>query len=81
MPDESPVIGRIPTEEFPTDIGDEGDVVISKYEQSILALTPVNATFPVFLIVAYCDDCVPYPKVADGNVMLDGLNVHSRISS
>ena len=48
-------------EEPPADIEVDGDVVISKFELPavMLALTPVNATVPVLLIVADCAACVP----------------------
>ena len=67
-------------EEFPADIEDDGDAHLSKYvlPAVILALTPVNATAPVLLIVTDWHVCWLYPTGADGKIRLGwGLNVHS----
>lgn len=73
------MLGRTPTvEEPPADIDVAGNEVIVKYEHPagiILALTPVNAEVPVFLIVTDCAVCVLYPTVADENVILDWVIV------
>ena len=82
VPAASPVRGRTLTvEEPPADIELNGDAVISKDELPVvmLALTEVNETVPVFAIVTDCDISVPYPAVADGNVMLVGVNVHTGV--
>jgi len=70
-------------EESPSDIEADGDDVISKFALPavMLALTPVSAKVPVFLIVTDCAVCVPYPTTAAGNVMLDGLNVNSGVGT
>ena len=63
----------------PASIGVLGVAVISKLvpPAAMLALTEVNATVPVFLIVIDAAVCVPYPTVAAGNVWLVGLSVHT----
>ena len=80
VPADSPVLGRTLTlEEPPADIVLDGNAVISKYEPPVvmLALTPVNDTVPVLLIVVATAVCVPYPVGTFGNVMLDRFNDHT----
>jgi hypothetical protein len=84
VPADSPVLGRTVTgESVPSPIEFLGNTVISKYVLPFdsFALTPVNAVFPVLLIITDSAFCVLYPGATDGNPILSGLIVHVCVDS